>query len=137
MFWAGPYLARRLGPFGVLVLAAIGGVLRWAAMALDAGPVATLLLQALHAATFGATHLGLMAFYAVAIGSGRGASAQAAFVTATSVALGLATFAAGPLIREFGGGAYLGAAALPVLALAILFAFRKAIARELAQGQRE
>lgn len=134
MFWAGPVLAARLGPFGVLAIAAWFATLRWGLMALDPGPVATAFLQLLHAATFSCTHLGLMAYLALAVGSGRGASAQAAFVTASSVAGGLATVASGPLYRELGGLAYLFAASLGLAALALLFAFRGRIARELAEG---
>jgi MFS transporter, PPP family, 3-phenylpropionic acid transporter len=137
MFWAGPFLARFLGPFGVLVFAASGSILRWSAMAFDPGPVATILLQGFHAATFSAAHMGLMAFFASAVGSGRGASAQASFVTASSVILGLATFASGPLYRDLGGGAYFFAASLGLAALIVLFAFRGAIAQELAKVQSE
>lgn len=134
MFWAGPFLAARFGPMGVLAIAAWFAVLRWGLMALDPGPLATAFLQLLHAATFSCAHLGLMAFLAVAVGSGRGASAQAAFVTVSSVTLGLATVASGPLYREFGGLAYLFAASLGLAALALMFAFRGRIARELAAG---
>jgi MFS transporter, PPP family, 3-phenylpropionic acid transporter len=135
MFWAGPFLAARLGPLGVLATAAVFSVMRWGLMALDPGPVATAFLQLLHAATFSCAHLGLMSFFAVAVGSGRGASAQAAFVTVSSVTLGLATIASGPLYREFGGFAYLFAASLGLAALALLFAFRRGIARELSKGR--
>jgi PPP family 3-phenylpropionic acid transporter len=104
-------------------------------MAFDPGPWTTAFLQLLHAATFSCAHLGLMSFLAVAVGSGRGASAQAAFVTVSSVALGLATVASGPLYREFGGLAYLFAAGLALAALALMAAFRGRIARELAAGR--
>ena len=132
MFWAGPVLSRYLGPVGVVVLAASGAVVRWSLMSTDPGIGLTILLQMLHAATFSCAHMGLMSFFAVAVSSHRGASSQAGFVTINSVLTGLVTLAMGPIYKNVGAGAYLAAAALPAMALIVLFVFRKAIAAELA-----
>ncbi|MCA0448634.1 MAG: MFS transporter [Proteobacteria bacterium] len=136
MFWMGPFVARFLGPVGTLALAAGGAALRWGLMALDPGPWPTLLLQTMHAVSFSCTHLGLQAFIAVTISSARGASAQATYVTISGTTLGVVTLASGPLYHAYGGGAYLFAAALGIVSLAVLFVFRHRIADELAKGRR-
>lgn len=55
LFW------RLGGPVAVMLIGATGAVLRWAFMALDPGLPVLLALQALHAISFGATHLGSVA----------------------------------------------------------------------------
>ncbi len=136
MFWAGPILARWMGPYGILMIAAAGSALRWTLMAFDPSAPVMVLVQMMHALTFSCAHLGVMGFLAVAVNIQRGASAQAAFVTISAIILGAATIAAGPLYKQFAGFAYLGSAALPALALIILMAFRSRIVQELAEHER-
>ena len=70
----------RLPPFFqptvLLMIGAAGGALRWAAMALDPPAFALPWLQLLHAASFGATHLGALGFVARHAPAGQGATAQ-------------------------------------------------------------
>ena len=49
-------------PIVLLMIGALGGALRWAAMALDPPVAALPWLQLLHALSFGATHLGALTF---------------------------------------------------------------------------
>ncbi len=102
-----------LGPIALIALGAAGGVVRWGAMALDP-PVAMLpALQVLHALSFGATHLGTMAYLAKAAPEGSRAAAQGDVATASGLAMAFATALSGALYQRYGGGAY---AAMAVMA---------------------
>lgn len=110
---------RRLGPDRLLLIGALGGVVRWAALAVVADPWLLVPLQTLHAATFGATHLGAMHLIAERIDPRLSARAQALY---SSVAMGLvpgmALLAAGPLYDNLGGLAFLVASLLALAATA-------------------
>jgi MFS transporter, PPP family, 3-phenylpropionic acid transporter len=105
----------RVAPTTLIALGAAGGVLRWAAMALDPPALWLPALQILHALSFGATHLGTMAYLAQAAPEGSRAAAQGDVATASGIAMALATALAGALYQRYGGAAY---AAMAVLALA-------------------
>jgi PPP family 3-phenylpropionic acid transporter len=116
LFWV---LGRRInsGASGgwAIVLGCGFAVLRFAGLALDPGPVATLLLQALHAVSFGISHLGIMAVLTSLSPEGSRGRAQGLYATATALAMAAATLASGPLYRA--GGPLLFLAMTP-LALA-------------------
>ena len=113
-------------PSVLLIGGAFGALIRWTAMAL--GPPDTLLplLQCLHALSFGATHLGTLAFIARAAPAGLAATAQGYLAVAMGIAMAAATGAAGVLYAHFGGRAY-GAMALIAAAglLAAILAHRR------------
>jgi len=106
LFAAQARLPRAVTPARLLLAGAAGGLLRWGVMALD--PAAALLpaLQLLHAASFGCTHLGALAFLARIAPAGHAARAQGYL----SIALGLASAGAmslsGALYAAYGAGAY-------------------------------
>jgi PPP family 3-phenylpropionic acid transporter len=68
-------------------------------------------VQCLHALSFGATHLGSLAYVARAAPAGLGATAQGYLSVALGLTIAGATSAAGLLYAEFGAAAY-GAMAL-------------------------
>ncbi|WP_118135301.1 MFS transporter [Oceanicella sp. SM1341] len=76
MIFAGPWLINRLGPVGAMMLSGAAGVLRWGVMMADPEGAALWAAQGLHALTFAASHLGLMAFFQHAIPHRLAASAQ-------------------------------------------------------------
>lgn len=108
---------RKLGADRLLFLGAMGGILRWSALAFVASPWLLAPLQTLHAATFGATHLGAMHLIANHIDPRLSTRAQALY---SSVAMGLvpgiALLAAGPLYERFGGLAFLAASLIALMA---------------------
>src|ERR1019366_1602001 len=63
-------------------------------------------LQLLHAASFGATHLGALGFVACHAPAGQGATAQGYLAIALGVVGAAATALSGWLYGEFGAGAY-------------------------------
>jgi MFS transporter, PPP family, 3-phenylpropionic acid transporter len=134
------YLGRRIASVRiavpVLALGAVAALVRFGGLALSPGFGATLALQALHAVTFGTTHLATMAALSRLAPEGARGRAQGtlgaltAFVAATAtVASGLIFRAAGPLVFA----AMLPLAALG-LALAIL-AWRSLRAQPQSEGE--
>jgi PPP family 3-phenylpropionic acid transporter len=103
------YGGRAVAALSALPLIAIGGiaaVVRFAAMAFDPPAAWLFALQLLHGLTFGATHLGLVALIAATVPDRALGRAQAFASTASSVAVGLATIASGPLYARYGAAAY-------------------------------
>ncbi len=111
-------LQGRLPPFlsppVLLIVGAAAGALRWTAMALNP-PVALLpVLQLLHAASFGATHLGTLGFLAAKAPPGQAASAQGHIAIAVGTTMAAATALSGVLYGAFGGLAYAAMASAAV-----------------------
>jgi len=112
-------ISGRLPPFFqptvLMLIGAVGGALRWAAMAFD--PPALLLpwLQLLHAGSFGATHLGALGFVARRAPPEQGATAQGYLAIALGVTMAGATALSGWLYGSFGSRAY---AAMALAAIA-------------------
>lgn len=119
-------LAERFGPLNLLLAGAAGAAVRWTAMAFDP-PFALLVpLQAMHALSYGASHLGAMHFIASRIPSHAAGTAQALYATmAAGVFLGATTLASGPLYARFAGGVYFAPAAMAVIGLLALIALAR------------
>lgn len=111
-------IVARLGATALIGAGALGGLVRWLAMAFDPPLAALLPLQALHGLTFGAAHLGALHYISARVPPAEAATAQALYASVTAgIGLGLATLAAGPLYGTFGGRAYLAMAALCAVGL--------------------
>jgi PPP family 3-phenylpropionic acid transporter len=117
LFLWGRRLVDRLGPAGLAMLAAAAGVVRWSVMAETSWLPALALTQLLHALTFGAMHLGAMRVLG-ALPAGVAATAQTLHSSlGVGLAMGLLTFASGPLYAWAGGAGFLAMAGLAALAL--------------------
>jgi len=104
-----------LDPTMLLFAGAAGAVVRWSAMAFDPPPALLLLLQWLHALSFGATHLGALAFVARVAPAGLGASAQGYLAVALAVVMAGAMGISGELYARWQSGAYWAMAAFAAL----------------------
>jgi PPP family 3-phenylpropionic acid transporter len=105
---SGRFLVR---PTVLLLIGAAGATIRWIAMALDP-PLALLpFLQCLHALSFGATHLGALAFIARVAPVEIAATAQGYLAVAQGLAMAGAMGLSGVLYARYGAIAY-GAMAL-------------------------
>ena len=124
LFAFGARLVARLGPARLIALAGLCAALRWTVTALTVEPWLLALSQLLHAATFGATHLGNMHFLARATPPALSARAQSLHASITNgLATGAAMLASGWLYAGLGGGAFLvmaGLGAAGALAAAVL-----------------
>ena len=113
LFALGGGLAARLGPARLLAIAAVAGVVRWVGFAIEPGLGLLVFLQALHALTFGAAHLGAMLYIVRSVPPEHSASAQALYSgSAMGLAMGGATILAGALYDDAGAGAFYAMAAM-------------------------
>jgi MFS transporter, PPP family, 3-phenylpropionic acid transporter len=108
----------------LLLVGAAGAVMRWGAMAFDPPPVLLLMLQCLHALSFGATHLGAVGFVARVAPAGLGASAQGYLAVALALVMAGAMGVSGELYARWGSGAYWAMAVLAALGALVLLAGR-------------
>lgn len=119
-------LTARFKPTDLFIAAGAMGALRWGAMSLDPPFAVLVVLQVLHAATYGAAHLGAMAFIAVAVPDRGAGQAQALYsAIGNGLVTGLATLAAGQLYPVLGGSLFLVMAALAAVGVAAAIALSK------------
>ncbi len=117
----GGWLLKRLGPCGLIGLGLAGGIVRWTAMAFTTDLTALVFLQALHAFTFAACHLGAMAFLQRAVpahGIALGQSLYYALGTGATQAV-VYQFA-GLLYAQYGQLAFLGMTTVSVIGMLAL-----------------
>jgi PPP family 3-phenylpropionic acid transporter len=112
LFSVSGFFVARLGPIGLLALAGMCGVVRWTVLAQTTDMTALVVVQVLHAITFGAVHLGAMHFVARNAPPGLSATAQGIYASASGLAMGLAMIGAGSLFAAFGGQAFFAMAAI-------------------------
>ncbi|MCK9918863.1 MFS transporter [Microbacteriaceae bacterium K1510] len=104
-----------LTPAMLLIFGAVGGAVRWTAMAFDPPALLLPLLQLLHAASFGASHLGAQMYLARTVPSGQGATAQGYLAIAMGLVMAATTALSGLLYAAYGAASY-GAMALAAIA---------------------
>lgn len=106
--FAGSRIALRLGTIGLFALGAAAGMLRWIGTAVTTEIWALAFFQALHALTFGATHLAAMNFIGRAVPAHYSATAQGLYSSlSTGVVVGLTMMASGALYAALAGHAFL------------------------------
>jgi MFS transporter, PPP family, 3-phenylpropionic acid transporter len=119
----GRWLLDRLGPGKASILAAAGGIVRWAVLAETTSVMASALVEPLHGLTFALQHLACMRLIVAIVPSRLAATAQAIYATvAVGVATALLTLGSGPLYAHAGAGGFWMMAGL--CAVAIPFAWR-------------
>ena len=107
-------LPPSITPTRLLLIGALGGALRWSAMAFNPPTVALPFLQILHAATFGATHLGALSYLARHAPRGQAATAQGYLAIALAAAMAAATTLSGVLYQAAGALSYAAMASVAV-----------------------
>ena len=125
-FLVGPWLLGRLGPAGVLALAAGAAVARWGVMALTAHVAVLALIQPLHGLTFAALHLACMRLIAATVPRHLAATAQALYAFGAAGATALLTVASGWLYARLGAEAFLVMTLLPAAAVPLTWRLRAA-----------
>jgi len=100
-------VVRRVGPYNLLILGGLGGVIRWTILASQTDLWLLMPAQCLHGLTFGALHLGAMHFIARNITPSITGRAQGLYAAmGNGVVLGFLTILAGWLFANFGGKAF-------------------------------
>ncbi|MFO1162566.1 MAG: MFS transporter [Reyranellaceae bacterium] len=118
---ASPWLLKRLGVCGLLGLALGCAMVRWLGMALTTELPALVALQALHAGTFAACHLGAMAFIQRALPPAGVALGQSVYYALGTGATQAVIFQlAGFLYGEYGQRAFLGMFVVAAVGMAAL-----------------
>jgi PPP family 3-phenylpropionic acid transporter len=122
----GRWLLDRLGPAGASVLAAAGGVLRWAVLAETTSTLASALVEPLHGLTFALQHLACMRLIGVVVPPRLAATAQAFYGTvAVGVASAALTLGSGPLYADLGAGGFWVMAGLCAIAVPLAWGLRR------------
>ena len=118
------WLLRRLGVCGMIGFALACGMVRWLGMAFTTNLIALIFLQALHAGTFAACHLGAMAFVQRALPASGVPLGQSVYYAIGAGATQAVIFQlAGVLYAGFGQRAFLGmfvVSAVGMVAVALL-----------------
>jgi PPP family 3-phenylpropionic acid transporter len=126
LFAVSARITARIGASGMILIGALGAMLRWTAMALDPPAVLLPVLQCLHALSFGATHLGAMQALARLAERSGGATAQGDFSALQGVTFAAAMGLSGLLVERFGSYAYLAMSLVAASGFVIAFAGRRA-----------
>jgi len=109
----------KLSPPVLIMMGALAAIVRWTWTGFDPHWSVLLVLQCLHAFTFGATHLGVMHYIARAVPTELAATAQGIYAAfGGGVVMGLIMLATGPAYEEFGALAYLAMSGLGFVGLA-------------------
>ncbi|MDZ3836954.1 MAG: MFS transporter [Rhodospirillales bacterium] len=128
LFAAGGAVLRRVRPPWLIAIAGGLAVLRWLVLGTTTALPAVVAVQALHAFSYGAAHLGAIHVIAKAVAPALSATTQSLYAALVmGLALGSMLLAAGPLYEAFGGGAYFAMALSAALgcALAVALARRR------------
>ncbi len=119
-------VTARIGPASLLAIGGAAGILRWTMTALDPGVWLLVLLQCLHAFTFGAVHIAAMQFITRSAPAHLAVTAQGVYAAiSTGIIIGGVTYASGFGFAAFGGLAYLGMAGLCALGLVCALRLRR------------
>ncbi|MBT3358765.1 MAG: 3-phenylpropionate MFS transporter [Rhodospirillales bacterium] len=123
LFAIGAAVAKRLDPAHLIIIGGVAGIIRWTLTGLsDAFPV-LLIVQALHACTFGAVHLGAMNFIMLNVPTQVSATAMSLYSSfAMGLAMGLSILVAGPLYGHLGSQAFLVMAVVAGVGTVVAFA---------------
>jgi PPP family 3-phenylpropionic acid transporter len=121
----GPWLLARIGPPGVIALAAFAGALRWAVQGTTTWLPALIAIQGLHGLTFAALHLACLAVIERSVPSGLRATALGVYgALGLGLASALLTLASGQLFGAFGIRAFWAMSALSLTAIPLALSLR-------------
>jgi len=113
LFACGAWVVRRFGSGGLIVAAGLAAAVRWLGTGLTHSLAALIVLQTLHALSFGAAHLGAMHWIGRNVDPTLSATAQSLYAAIVfGLFLGGLLYAAGLLYARFEGAAFLPMAAV-------------------------
>jgi PPP family 3-phenylpropionic acid transporter len=116
------WMLKRLGVCGLIGFGLCCGVVRWTGMAFTTAVPALIVLQALHAGTFAASHLGAMAFIQRALPASGAALGQSIYYAlGTGLTQAVIYQFAGLLYTHYGQLAFLGMTVISLAGLLCIF----------------
>jgi PPP family 3-phenylpropionic acid transporter len=115
VFYFATAALRRYSALGLILIGGVSSILRFALTALDPPQWLLLPLMTMHAFTFTATYLGMVTLAGASGGAAAQGRAQTFASAAVSIAMLLATLAAGPLYARYGAYAFFGSSAIAAL----------------------
>ncbi|MFM1816178.1 MAG: hypothetical protein RLZ98_2873 [Pseudomonadota bacterium] len=128
LFQVGRRVLATFGAVGLIVAGGVAGVVRWGIMAFDPWLPLLVLLQATHALTYAATHIGTLHLVSRLVPDELAGSAQALLATFTaSIAMSVAIVLAGALYPSGGALSYLAMAAISAVGLIAALRLRRDI----------
>lgn len=117
---------KRVGPSRLIALAGLACVVRWSLTGFAESLPLIVLLQLLHAFTFGAAHLGAIFFISQRMPEEVSATAQTLYALMVSgLGVGLTSFAAGHLYEAFAGRAFVAMALMGLVGTIIAWQIRR------------
>ena len=123
--WSSRFV-RHLSPPILIIIGSLAAIARWSLTAIDPHWGLLILLQCLHALTFGATHLGVMHYIARAVPTELSATAQGLYAAVGGgIFMGLVMLTAGATYEAIGAYAYLPMAGLGTVGLTAAFFLRR------------
>jgi len=129
-------LMHRIGVTGLIALGLACGIVRWTGMAFTTELPALVVLQALHAGTFAACHLGAMAFIQRALPSSGVALGQSIYYALGTGATQAVIYQfAGLLYARYGQHAFLGMTAISAVGLVAMLLLMRRWKGELLVGR--
>jgi PPP family 3-phenylpropionic acid transporter len=130
------WLVERIGVTGLIALGLGCGIVRWTGMAFTTALPALIVLQALHAGTFAACHLGAMGFIQRCLPPSGVALGQSIYYALGTGAVQAVVFQlAGLLYARFGQQAFLGMTAISVAGLVAITTLMRLWKGELLVGK--
>ncbi len=134
--WSLTPIERRVTPEAMIVIGAAGGMLRWAAMGFAPDGFVLWPLQALHALSFAATHVGAMRLLYRETPEHAAAMAQTLYAAlAAGLFMGLSTLASGLLYDFVGARGYWAMAAIAAVGGALALLLLRPAARSMATSR--
>jgi PPP family 3-phenylpropionic acid transporter len=131
------WLMKRIGVTGLIGLGLACGLIRWTGMAFTTALPALVVLQALHAGTFAACHLGAMAFIQRALPSSGTALGQSIYYALGTGATQAVIYQfAGLLYARYGQHAFLGMTVISAVGLVAILLLARLWKGELLVGSR-
>ncbi len=117
----------RLASSSLIIVGGLGAALRWTVTGLEPSLAVLLLIQLLHALSFGATHLGTMGLLAHRVPGHSLATAQGTLTASIGIVSATATVLCGRLFNDYGQSIYFGMAAMASIGALAMFVMRKEV----------
>jgi PPP family 3-phenylpropionic acid transporter len=117
----------RLASSTLIILGGAGAAVRWAVTGLEPSLAVLVVVQLLHALSFGATHLGTMGLLAHRVPSHSLATAQGTLTASIGIVSATATILCGRLYNDYGQSIYFGMAVMAASGALVMLAMRRKV----------